>query len=149
VLSEANLRSPANPSSLLKLCCLQQTKVCGQKSVVYSESAFAAEIVLFAANQHLLLKMCSLQRIRVRCQNCVVCSELVFAAESVLSAANPRSMLKLCCLQRTGVRLWKCVVSSKFVIRCQIWVVCGKLAFTAESVLAAASWHSLLKVCCL
>jgi len=128
---------------------VQQTKVCGQKSVVYSESAFAAKIVLFTANQHLLLKLCSLQWIRVHCQNYVVCSELVFLAESVLSAANPRSMLKLCCLQRTGVHFQKCVVSSKFVIRCQIWVLYSKLAFTAESVLAAASWHSLLKVCCL
>jgi hypothetical protein len=43
------------------------------KCVVCSKSAFAAKIVLSAANQRLLLKLCCLQ-------------ELVFAAEIVFSA---------------------------------------------------------------
>jgi len=39
-----------NQRSLLKLCCLQRTRVRCQNCVVYKESAFAAEIVLSAAN---------------------------------------------------------------------------------------------------
>jgi len=66
--------SIANSCSLPKVCCLQGINVRCRSSVVYSEivfvqgncvvfseSAFAAKIVLFAANEHSLPKVCLLK----------------------------------------------------------------------------------------
>jgi hypothetical protein len=66
--------SIANSCSLLKVCCLQRINircrssvVCSEivfvqgNCVVFSESAFAAKIELFAANEHSLPKVCFLK----------------------------------------------------------------------------------------
>jgi len=78
--------------------------------------------------------VCLLQRISIRCR--IVCC-----------TTNCDSLPKLCRLQRISIRRRNWVVCSEFVIRCRNWVFCSELAFAAETVSAAANWHSLPKLC--
>jgi hypothetical protein len=87
--------------SLLNLCCPQWIRFSLSNYVVRSESGFAVEVVLSAANLQSLLKSCCLQqkcdslpkssclqRIRIRCQKRVGCSEVAFAAEIMVPATK-------------------------------------------------------------
>lgn len=115
--------------------------------VVYSELAFAAKIILCAANQRSLLKLCCVQWISIRCQKLtclqrvsvrwwklcylqrvsVCCLNCIMCNESALIVKN------LCCLQRINIRCWNCVVCSS-----QNCVVCRD-AFAAEIMLSIAN----------
>ena len=144
--------------------------------VIYSESTFVAEIVLFLANHFSLpnrvvcsesvfaAKLWCLQRISVHSQvvsatnhftlpNRVVRRELVFAG------ANQCSLPKLCCMQRMSVLCQNCVVRTKLVFttksccphrisfHCWYRVACSQLVFAVEIILSVANQHSLPKLC--
>jgi hypothetical protein len=119
---------------------------------------FAADLC-FLQRTSFAAKLCCLHQIRFRCRmvlpttkefllpNYIVCNESAFTTEIAFSTANLCLLLKLCvyrelafaaqncvCLQWISVRSRKCVFSCEYVIRCQNWVVCSKLAFAAESV---------------
>ena len=131
MLSAANQRSLPKVcclqricDSLSKLSCLRQNSIRCWNCVGCSKLAFAAEIMLAAANEHSLLKLWRLQ---------LICD----------------SLSKLSCLPRISIHCQKCVFCSEFVIRCHNQVVCSKLAFTVEMVLSSVNQRPLLKVCCL
>ena len=117
--------------SLLNLCCPQWIRFSLSNYVVRSESGFAVEVVLSAANLQSLLKSCCLQqkcdslpkssclqRIRIRCQKRVGCSEVAFAAEIMVPATKQFSLpncaagsepvfaAEVCGLQWTSFRYW-------------------------------------------
>ena len=95
----------ANQVFAAELCCPQGIRCSLPNNVFRSESGFAVEVMLSAANLRSLPKLCCLQRkcdslpklsflqrISIRCQKRVGCSEVAFAVEIVVPAAKQFSL---------------------------------------------------------
>ena len=102
---------------------MQWTSVRCRNNVVYSESAFAAKIVLFCSKSEFAAEII----LSAENQYCVIRNKLLFAAEIVLSVANYLLLsnygvysefaftVKMCCLQRISVRCRISIVSCELV----------------------------------
>ena len=141
MLSAANQRSLSKVCCLLRICgslpklsCLRQISTRYWNYVIlYSEWAFAVEMVLSAANQCPLLKVYCLQRISIGCRKCVL--------QQIYD-----SLPKSSCLQRISIRCRDFVGCSELAFAVEVELFCSESSFAAESALIVAK---LPKLSCL